>query len=98
MAKTKRLFVFDRDEDADLLERMDSLDGEKSAVVRAALRQYFQLLETRPAEPTIVDVVERLDRLQTDLAWLRQNGVPVNADSPGDDDPALTETLLQLGL
>ncbi|GAB4423975.1 MAG: hypothetical protein Kow0031_02730 [Anaerolineae bacterium] len=100
MATVKRLFVFDDEVDADLLAGLDQLtNGEKSGVVRAALREYFQLQNASP-NPTLSDVIERLDILQDDVAWLRRNGVPFAADAPGsadDDDPALLAALLDLG-
>ena len=98
MAGLKRTFVFDTETDADLLAALDNLgNGEKSGVVRDALRQYFRLQESQPAEPTMTEVIKRLDYLQGDMAWLRQHGVSLG-EPKDDDDPALTAALLNLGL
>lgn len=96
MASTRRTFVFDTETDADLLTALDKLrDGEKSEVVRAALRGYFHLAHP---QPTLTDILDRLDSLQDEIARLRQNGMAGPTDPPADDDSPLTAALLDLGL
>lgn len=98
--KTRRTFVFDTAIDRDVLAALDRLPaGEKSGVVREALRRHFQ---TGLPEPGLADLLDRLEQIQAALVDLRQRGLAAGPAGPGDeageDDPALAAALYQLGL
>jgi hypothetical protein len=85
--KVRRTFVFHPERDRDLLEALAALpDGEKSRLVRTALRRYLQ---ARAGEPTLTDILAQLQRLQAG----RQ---PEPAETTEDDE--FTNALLDLGL
>lgn len=103
MAKIRRTFYFNSETDADLLATMDSLpDGEKSKVVRQALRMLFSRGAYEP-EPTLGTVLSSLAELREMVEALRRDGVslsePSGDDSAGDEiDSGTLNNLRNLGL
>jgi len=81
--KVRRTFVFHPKRDRDLLQALDDLpDGEKSHLVRSALRRYLH-------EPSLADILAQLQRLQAGRP--PEKPVPTEADE-------FTDALLDLGL